>query len=142
MVQGFYKFADGFSQQNHEIDDLLKKTLENLLQGINNAYIEKLANSGISVVYQLMINLTFCESACEQFESLLVEKRSSARTIRSFLLSTNLFAETRQAAEQRIHSIINDKNASFLELVDYDWKVLQPRRQASPYLNGITDYKF
>ena len=136
MIQGFYKFADGFSQQNHEIDDLLKKTLENLLQGINSAYLEKLGKAGISVVYQLMVNLSFYESACDQFEAILLEKRYSARTTRSPLMTAKLFSETKAAAEQRIHTIINDKNASFLELVDYDWKVSQPRRQASPHLIG------
>lgn len=75
MITGFYKFADGFSQQNHEIDDLLKKTLENLLVGINSAYNDKISTSGVSVVNQIMNNVSMFEYACHQFEDILMEKR-------------------------------------------------------------------
>ncbi|KAJ3373508.1 hypothetical protein HDU91_006451 [Kappamyces sp. JEL0680] len=136
MIQGYYKFAEGFSQQNHEIDDLLRKTLENLLQGINSAYHDKIGSGGISVVYQMMVNLGFFDEVCNQLEDLLMEKRYSARSVRSSLFAAKLFVETRSEAEHRIHAIVNKKSDSFMELVDYDWKATQPRRQASPYLNG------
>jgi exocyst complex component 6 len=75
MITGFYRFADGFSQQNHEIDDLLKKTLENLLVGINNAYNEKIVVAGVSVVNQIMNNVSMFDHACHQFEDILMDKR-------------------------------------------------------------------
>jgi hypothetical protein len=144
MIVGFYQFADGFSQQNHEIDDLLKKTLENLLLGINSAYHDKIENAALSVVYQLMMNLSFLEEACGQFEDLIIEKRFQVESYRSYLkggksslLAAKLFVETRSLANHRIHTIINKKNDSFLELLDYDWKTTQPRRHASPYLSGM-----
>ena len=137
MISQFYKFAQGFAQQNHEIDDLLRKTLENLLQGINNAYASKIENSGLTVVYQLMTNLSFYESACDQFEMVIIEKKHSFKHTKNQLFAVKLFHETRLAAEQQIHSLINRKIENFLELVDYDWKIQQPRRQASSHLNGI-----
>ncbi|KAJ3271937.1 hypothetical protein HDV01_006071 [Terramyces sp. JEL0728] len=140
LIIGFYKFADGFSQQSHEIDDLMKKTMENLLLNLNSAYHEKIESSGISVVHQLMINVQFFASACTQFEDMLQERKYSSRNIRVTLSSARSFAETKGVAEKRILSIIQSKCASFLDLIEYEWESNTPRRQASPFLNDLIGY--
>jgi hypothetical protein len=140
LVYGFYKFAEGFAQQNYEIDDLLKKTIENLLLTVNSTFRDRIASAGLSVVYQLTINIQYFGKACVDFEDLLMEKRYSARTLRVTLLSAKAFTETKSIAEQRIYSIINAKSDNFLELVDYDWASTTPRRQASPYLADLVAY--
>ncbi|KAJ3318536.1 hypothetical protein HDV06_000419 [Boothiomyces sp. JEL0866] len=136
LIFGFYKFADGFSQQSHEIDDLMKKTLENLLLNLNSAYHEKIESSGISVVNQLMINIQYFTSACTQFEDILQERKN----IRVTLSSARSFAETKAVAEKRMLAIIQSKCASFLDLIEYEWQSNTPRRQASPFLNDLIGY--
>jgi exocyst complex component 6 len=140
LVYGFYKFAEGFSQQNYEIDDLLKKTIENLLLTVNSLFRDRIGSAGLSVVYQMTINVQYFGKACTDFEDLLMERRYSARTIRITLLSAKVFTETKLIAEQRMYSIINAQSDNFLELVDYDWNGTMPRRQASPFLSDLISY--
>lgn len=64
-------------------------------------------------------------------------RRYSARTMRVTLVASKVFGETRAAAEQRLFAIINAKSDSFLDIIDYDWKIVQPRREASPFLHGL-----
>lgn len=125
LINGFYRFADGFSQQNHEIDDLLKKTLENLLLSVNSSYHARISSAGLSVVFRLMVNAQYFKYACQQFEDLLLENRYAAKTMKVTLISAKSFVDTKTVAEQRIYSIINAKSESFLELVDYDWYALK-----------------
>jgi hypothetical protein len=140
LVYGFYRFADGFTQQNYEIDDLLKKTIENLLLMVNSAFRDRIASAGLSVVHQLTVNVQYFGKGCIDFEDLLMEKRYATRTMRVTLMSAKAFVETKSMAEQRIYAIINAKSDNFLELVDYEWNSTVPRRQASPYLADLVAY--
>ncbi|KAJ2997826.1 hypothetical protein HDV02_005096 [Globomyces sp. JEL0801] len=81
LIIGFYKFADGFSQKNHEIDDLLKKMLENLLIQINGAFVDHINSSGLSVVLQIMTNMQFFTHACTEYEQMLQERRVTQITL-------------------------------------------------------------
>ncbi|KAJ3313043.1 hypothetical protein HDV04_002331 [Boothiomyces sp. JEL0838] len=139
LILAFLKFFPSlkdFLKLSHEIDDLMKKTLENLLLNLNSAYHEKIESSGISVVYQLMINVQFFVSACSQFEDILQERKN----IKVTLSAARSFAETRTVAEKRILAIIQSKCASFLDLIEYEWQSNTPRRQASPFLNDLIGY--
>ena len=76
FINRFYQFADGFAQQNNEMDDLLKKSLESLLvQNLNGALMKKLAIGSLSAVIQIMVNVQYFEQACYQFEMFLQAKR-------------------------------------------------------------------
>lgn len=58
------------------MDDLLKKSLENLLgQNLNGAVMRKLGSNSLSQAVQLIVNLEYYEKACGEFEECLVEKR-------------------------------------------------------------------
>jgi hypothetical protein len=121
MLKDFYKFAEGFSQQGYEIDDLVKKTMENLLTEINKVFIDKLTNNGISIIHQLLKNIQFFNLSCVEFEDILSDKRHSTRTMKVVLAAAKLFVETEKLAQKRIHMLINAKSDSFLELIDYEW---------------------
>ncbi|KAI8901178.1 exocyst complex subunit Sec15-like-domain-containing protein [Globomyces pollinis-pini] len=140
LIIGFYKFADGFSQKNHEIDDLLKKMLENLLIQINGAFVDHINSSGLSVVLQIMTNMQFFTHACTEYEQMLQERRFVIRSMKVTLNATRSFQDTRVAAENKIFSIIKSKCDSFLELIDYDWKLAAPRRQASQFLSDLNTF--
>ncbi|KAJ3293592.1 hypothetical protein HK104_004344 [Borealophlyctis nickersoniae] len=122
FIQNFYRFAEGFAQQYNEMDDLLKKSLENLLvQNLNGAILRKLAANNLSQVVQIIVNLEYFQLVCGEFEELLVENRYSHKGGRVVLEATQNFADSRLLAEKRIFDLVNQKTDEFLELAEYDW---------------------
>ncbi|KAJ3045438.1 hypothetical protein HDV00_010308 [Rhizophlyctis rosea] len=120
-IGGFYRFAEGFTQQYNEMDDLLKKSLENLLGlNLNGAVMRKLAANSLSQAVQVMVNLEYFEKACGEFEELLIEKRLMA--------------------EKRIFESVQKKVDDFLELADYDWVATASPDSESPYLFDLVSF--
>lgn len=122
LILHFYRFSNGFIQQSNEIDDLLKKILENVLvETVNGLYREKLATAGLNVAIQLMINSQWLAYACDDFEILLHEERYTQRSGRLLTQAPLAFEETQAVAEKRIFAVINAKIDTFLEVIDYAW---------------------
>nr|KAJ3421176.1 hypothetical protein HK105_004310 [Polyrhizophydium stewartii] len=140
FIAGFYRFAGGFSQQSHEMDDLLKKCLENLLvQNLNGALLRKVFSSSLSLVIQVMVNAQWMEKACKQFEEALQEQRT-CKGVRVALQATHCFEETRALSERRLFEIVNTKIDGFLEVADYDWEATSAVNSPSVYLTDLVDY--
>ncbi|KAJ3054452.1 hypothetical protein HK097_001794 [Rhizophlyctis rosea] len=140
-INGFYRFAEGFTQQYNEMDDLLKKSLENLLgQNLSGAVMRKLGSNSLSQAVQLMVNLEYFERACVEFEECLVEKRSSHKGGKVVLQATHGFSDSRLMAEKRIFDSVQHKIDDFLELADYDWVATTPQDTESPYLFDLVSF--
>ena len=76
FIGAFFSFAEGFQQQSHEIDDMLKKSLENILvQSLNGTLLRILSKGTISIAIQIFTNAPYWIKACEFFEDLLMERR-------------------------------------------------------------------
>ncbi|TPX32691.1 holo-[acyl-carrier-protein] synthase [Synchytrium microbalum] len=144
FITGFYRFAEGFSTQYGEMDDLLKKSLESLLiQHVNGALLRQLSSNNLSAAVQIRVNLDYWEMACPQFEILLQERRSAHRGGRVVLQAQQAFRNSKKAAETRITELINIKIDQLLELADYEWQVsVTPAHapaQPSSYLSDVAD---
>ncbi|KAJ3216527.1 hypothetical protein HDU67_009312 [Dinochytrium kinnereticum] len=133
-------FADGFSQQNNEMDDLLKKSLENLLiQSLGNAVTRVLGRSQVAEVVQILTNAEYFVLACGEFEQMLSEKRTSQKT-KTSLHATTTFRELKGVIEKRIFDLVNQKIDEFLDVSCYDWVSTAPRTQPSQYILEIISY--
>ncbi|RUP11994.1 exocyst complex subunit Sec15-like-domain-containing protein [Jimgerdemannia flammicorona] len=122
FVHQFYQFAEGFSQTHGEMDDILKKAVDNLLiQKVNGILLKKLESMNLSQIVQIIINIEYFENACNGFEQLLMDTRSFHRAGKIILKATNVFRDTRKRGEKRIFELVNFKIDEFLELADYDW---------------------
>jgi hypothetical protein len=128
LVDNFYRFADGFTQQSYEIDDLLKKTVENLLNTFVDQLKDRISCSGLSVVYQILMNAQHLGQSCKGLEDILMEKRLqlinsrySVRTMRVHLNGSGVEKQIRKAAGDKIQEMVNEKADSFLDLIEYDW---------------------
>ena len=139
FIKSFFIFADGFSQSNNEIDDLLKKSLENILvQTLNGALVRLISTSKIAQVIQIYHNVIFFEKACTMFEDLLMERKSLSARIS--LQATYAFDDTKACAERRIHELICLNIDQFLDLADYDWVTANKDPRSSTYLSDLTIY--
>lgn len=78
FIVNFFSFAEGFQQQSNEIDDMLRKSLENILvQSLNGTLLKILSKCTISIAIQIFHNGPYWIKACESFEDLLMERRYS-----------------------------------------------------------------
>ncbi|KAJ3221370.1 hypothetical protein HK099_003571, partial [Clydaea vesicula] len=136
------KFAEGFQQQNNEMDDLLKKSLENMISvSLNGALIELLYHNNLSQAVQILINVMTFEKSLHQFEKILTENRSThSGTMVSLISSANSFKNVKGLTEKRIFEVINVKIDEFLELAEYDWLASKVTKESSAYLNDLVDY--
>lgn len=76
FIVNFFNFAEGFQQQSNEIDDMLRKSLENILiHSLNGTLLKILSKSSISVAIQIFHNGPYWIKACEFFENLLSARK-------------------------------------------------------------------
>ncbi|KAL1933631.1 hypothetical protein VTP01DRAFT_7721, partial [Rhizomucor pusillus] len=141
FVHQFYQFAEGFSQTHGEMDDILKKAVDNLLiQKVNAILLKKLESTNLSQIVQIIINIEYFESTCPDFEMLLMETRSFHRSGRIHLKATQTFKETRRKAEKRIFELVNSKLDEFLQLSEYDWETTENQRHPSLHLQDLVTF--
>ncbi|KAI8855047.1 exocyst complex subunit Sec15-like-domain-containing protein [Chytridium lagenaria] len=137
FINGFYQFSDGFSQQNNEMDDLLKKSLENLLiQSLSNALTRVLGRSTLPQAVQILTDADYFVQACGEFESILSERRTSQKT-KTSLHATSTFKEFKGAIEKRIFDLVNMKVDEYLDVTSYEWTPATAKGQASQCIQDI-----
>lgn len=149
FIGDFFKFAEGFQQQSNEIDDMLRKSLENILvQALNGTLLKILSKSTISVAIQIFHNGPYWIKACEFFEELLAQRKYTTffsyyrppTANKVVLQATQSFIDTRTVSEKRIYEIICQKIAEFLEMEDYNWSSTAKASQQSAYLDDLANY--
>ncbi|KAF9963544.1 hypothetical protein BGZ65_002449 [Modicella reniformis] len=122
FVKQFYLFVEGFNQEQNEMDDLVKDSLDTLLiQHVHSVWLKKLESRNLTQIVQIFINLEYFQGACGDFEQLLGERRPTSDDAKISLQATSLFRETRKSAEKRISELVNSKIDDILELAEYDW---------------------
>ncbi|KAL1920783.1 uncharacterized protein VTP21DRAFT_11418 [Calcarisporiella thermophila] len=140
FVHRYHRFAEGLSQQRDAIDEILKRSLDELLvQQVNGILLSKLESTNLSQIVQIIINLEYFENACTEFEELLTPARSGSSG-RISLRAVNVFREARKNAEKRIFELVNRKIDDFLELADYEWTPSSVSDQPSVYLQELVSF--
>jgi hypothetical protein len=137
LIYSFYEFSEGFSQQNYEIDDLLKKTLENVISAtIYISYMDQMPTLSLSLAVQQVVNCKWLLSACQEFETLLLQHKIGTKGVKVTLQSRESFKEICSAAETRISKIIQAKIDHFVEMIEYDWSSTVVKKTYNPALAG------
>ncbi|KAF8929985.1 exocyst complex subunit Sec15-like-domain-containing protein [Dissophora ornata] len=141
FVGQFYRFVEGFNQEQNEMDDLVKDSLDTLLiQHVHSVWLKKLESRNLSQIAQIIINLEYFQGACSDFEQLLTEMRSTSETTKVSLQASGLFRETRKSAEKRISELVNSKIDDILELAEYDWLPSGIEDLHSTYLQELVSF--
>ncbi|GJJ72836.1 exocyst complex component 6 [Entomortierella parvispora] len=141
FVGMFYRFVEGFNQEQNEMDELVKESLDTLLiQHVHSVWLKKLESGNLSQIAQIIINLEYFQGACSDFESLLTESRSTSDTTKISLQATSLFRETRKNAEKRISELVNSKIDDMLELAEYDWLPTGIQELHSAYMQELVSF--
>ncbi|CCJ28817.1 unnamed protein product [Pneumocystis jirovecii] len=141
FVNQYYKFAEGYYNRCHDIDDILKQILDELLVShVKKKLIERLKSNNLAQVVQIIINLEHFESACDELDSLLLEIQASGKTRNLKLRAKSEFRDAIKDAEKRIFELVNSKIDDFLEIIDYDRQAVTKQTEPSPYLLEMVSY--
>ncbi|TKY88144.1 hypothetical protein EX895_002854 [Sporisorium graminicola] len=127
LVDQYYVFSDGFSfSQNHrEIDEILKKSLDELLiQQVSTGIRRSLDNTAainLSQIAQIVVNAEHFNLACLELENLLAALRAPhGRGGKLQLDASKHFVATLRIAEDKINLAFAAKLDQFLGLAEYD----------------------
>ncbi|KAG5439996.1 hypothetical protein PCK2_000688 [Pneumocystis canis] len=123
QFKGYYSYC-------HDIDDILKQILDELLIGyVKKKLIERLKSNNLVQIVQIIINLEHFESACDELDSLLLEIQASDKTSNLKLRAKSEFRDAIKDAEKRI-----------FEIADYDWQATTKQKEPSSYLLEMVSY--
>lgn len=144
LVDQYYTFSDGFSQHHRDIDDILKKSLDELLiQQVSNGIrssLEKTPN--LSQIAQIVVNAEHFKLACNELEGLLAALRAPHRGGKLRLDASVHFDATLSLAQRRIDTALAAKLDQFIDLAEYDWTPARSREpgQHAAFLQDVLDW--
>ncbi|KAJ7929968.1 exocyst complex subunit Sec15-like-domain-containing protein [Mycena leptocephala] len=130
------QFVEGVSQDN--INELLIKSLEELLNHISQTISQRLAKGSIlSQIAQIVTNLEYFQVLCAE----LPRSLSSVAQIETITLAaSSSFENTLSRALARINDQISAKVEDFFELSEYDWTPQGPEAAPSMYLYELVNW--
>ncbi|KAK4046374.1 Rab GTPase-binding exocyst subunit S15 [Microbotryomycetes sp. JL201] len=144
FTEQYYQFSDGYAEHHRDIDDVLRKALDNLLikQVSENIQRRLQMISNLSQLSQIVVNVLFFQTACAELENLLVSLRATQRGGTLHLESLASFQHTLSLTQDRIVSNISQKMDSFFEEASYDWTASRPPKSsdASAFLQDLIDF--
>ncbi|KAL9931476.1 hypothetical protein V8E36_009641 [Tilletia maclaganii] len=135
LVDQYYIFSEGFSQHTRDIDDILKKTLDELLiQQVSTGIRSSLDKTHqLSQLAQIVMNAAHFKLACEELENLLSALRAPHRGGKLKLDASAHFAQTLGLAQARIDRAVQEKLAQFLEMgPQFEWTPVRARAEGRP----------
>ncbi|GAA5888722.1 hypothetical protein JCM6882_002826 [Rhodosporidiobolus microsporus] len=150
FTEQYYQFSEGFAEHHRDIDDVLRKALDNLLikQVSENIQRRLTMINNLSQLAQIVVNVLFFQTACSDLEELLVTLRATQRGGTIHLHSFASFDQTLTQTQDRIVAQISQKMDSFFEEAEYPWLAAQPPppprpgqpTEASGYLQDLIDF--
>ncbi|PWY99296.1 exocyst complex subunit Sec15-like protein [Testicularia cyperi] len=147
LVDQYYTFSDGFSQNHREIDEILKKSLDELLiQQVSTGIRRSLDNTSsinLSQVAQIVVNAEHFNLACLELENLLAALRAPhGRGGKLRLDASSHFVTTLSIAETKIGQALASKLDQFIGLAEYDWTTARskPAGSPAPWLQDALDW--
>ncbi|BGP12307.1 Rab GTPase-binding exocyst subunit S15 [Rhodosporidiobolus nylandii] len=150
FTEQYYQFSEGFAEHHRDIDDVLRKALDNLLikQVSENIQRRLTMINNLSQLAQIVVNVLFFQTACSDLETLLVTLRATQRGGTIHLDSLASFQQTLTQTQDRMVANISQKMDSFFEEAEYAWTAAAPPPpprpgmgdEASGYLQDLIDF--
>ncbi|KAL7412016.1 putative exocyst complex subunit Sec15 [Mrakia frigida] len=150
FVDQFYQFVEGVSDHHKDIDELLRKALDNILIHHVSENIAKMLKTmnNLSQIAQVVVNIEHFRTACTELEIVLMNLRAAQRGGAVRLLSLPSFTQTLSLAQDQISTVIASKLDDFFELAEISWMPITRRREGEPadfldemigFLNNFVD---
>lgn len=142
LVDQYYTFSGGFSQYHRDIDDILKRSLDELLiQQVSSSIRTSFQKTNnLAQIAQIVVNAEHFKLACTELEGLLAALRAPHRGGRLRLDASGHFTTTLDLAQQRIDSAIASRLVEFFGMAEIDLTPNQVRREPAEYLGEMLQW--
>ncbi|KAG9015549.1 hypothetical protein FRB94_000154 [Tulasnella sp. JGI-2019a] len=136
FVDKFYQFVEGVSHHHRDIDELLRKALDQLLTKhvSENIAFHMASCRNVSQVAQMLTNIEYFQETCTVLEDQLMKLRATQRGGSIRLMSYASFASLHAQAVAHLINVLNNKLSEIFETAEYDWTPGQPETTPSMYL--------
>lgn len=141
FISNLSLFMEDLDVDNVMVEDLIRDTVDDiLLKDICKTFEDKLSSTTREKIVQILLNLEHFEYASSEIGKVLQEGRTSNRTLRVTLKSTEAFLATRKLAEARIFELVKTIVDDFLDIADYDWLTKKLSTEPSMYLVELINF--
>ncbi|CEL63695.1 Exocyst complex component 6B OS=Mus musculus GN=Exoc6b PE=2 SV=1 [Rhizoctonia solani AG-1 IB] len=136
----FYQFVEGVSQPPRNVDQILERSLGELLSKcVAETYTARLGTANaLSQVAQMLVNVSYLRDGCAEVDRYLTTLRSGHRGHTFHISATDALGRTLQRAESRISAVIAKKLDDFEP--EYDWTARTAETQASLYIFQLVSW--
>ncbi|CAE6388135.1 unnamed protein product [Rhizoctonia solani] len=136
----FYQFVEGVSQPPRNVDQILERSLGELLSKcVAETYTARLGTANaLSQVAQMLVNVSYLRDGCAEVDRYLTTLRSGHRGHTFHISATDALGRTLQRAESRISAVIAKKLDDFEP--EYDWTTRTAETQASLYIFQLVSW--
>ncbi|ELU45514.1 rsec15 [Rhizoctonia solani AG-1 IA] len=136
----FYQFVEGVSQPPRNVDQILERSLGELLSKcVAETYTARLGTANaLSQVAQMLVNVAYLRDGCAEVDRYLTTLRSGHRGHTFHISATEALGRTLQRAESRISAVIAKKLDDFEP--EYDWTTRTTETQASLYIFQLVSW--
>ncbi|KAF9472959.1 exocyst complex component, sec15 subunit [Pholiota conissans] len=142
FIQKFYAFVEGVSQHHRDIDDLLSRSLDSLLEkSVGQSISQRLAGTqNPTQIAQIITNLEYFQVACTELGRSLTNLRSTQRGGIIRLSAASAFETVIGQSRKRMASLIQSKLDQCFELSEYDWTPNSRETSPSMYLYELVNW--
>ncbi|KAB5596325.1 Exocyst complex component Sec15 [Ceratobasidium theobromae] len=142
-VHQFYQFVEGVSQPPPNVDQILEKSLGELLSKcVAETYTARLGTANaLSQVAQMLVNVAYLRDGCAQVDKYLTTLRAGHRGHSFHISAADALGRTLQRAESRISAVIAKKLDDFEP--EYDWTTREANthpQEASIYIFQLVSW--
>ncbi|QRV87739.1 exocyst complex component Sec15 [Ceratobasidium sp. AG-Ba] len=136
----FYQFVEGVSQAPRNVDQILEKSLGELLtKCVADTMTAKLgATNALGQVAQMLVNVEYLRDGCTEVDKYLTGLRAGHRGHTFHISASDALGRTFQRAESRISAVIAKKLDDFEP--EYDWTTRTTEPQASIYIFQLVSW--
>ncbi|KAG8716234.1 hypothetical protein FRC11_006628 [Ceratobasidium sp. 423] len=136
----FYQFVEGVSQPPRNVDQILERSLGELLSKcVAETYTARLGTANtLSQVAQMLVNVEYLRDGCAEVDRYLTTLRSGHRGHTFHISAGEALERTLQRAESRISAVIAKKLDDFEP--EYDWTTRTTETQASLYIFQLVSW--
>ncbi|KAH7343400.1 exocyst complex component, sec15 subunit [Rhizoctonia solani] len=136
----FYQFVEGVSQPPRNVDQILERSLGELLSKcVAETYTARLGTANtLSQVAQMLVNIEYLRDGCAEVDRYLTTLRAGHRGHTFHISAADALGRTLQRAETRISAVISKKLDDFEP--EYDWTTRTTETQASLYIFQLVSW--
>ncbi|CAE6443190.1 unnamed protein product [Rhizoctonia solani] len=136
----FYQFVEGVSQPPRNVDQILERSLGELLSKcVAETYTARLGTANtLSQVAQMLVNIEYLRDGCAEVDRYLTTLRAGHRGHTFHISAADALGRTLQRAESRISAVISKKLDDFEP--EYDWTTRTTETQASLYIFQLVSW--